>query len=123
MTSSERPTETANGRLAHAARLAPSKVLNPDSLRLHGGVTRDAPVLVVLAAGLADEAKVMVEKAIAHVKTVGAEQVGLQHAVAAPRVGPDPLLDPGDHNEWPLEALGAVSSQDTYASSPGRRLA
>jgi hypothetical protein len=37
--------------LKAAARPAAKKILNPPSLALHGGVTGDAPVLVILAAG------------------------------------------------------------------------
>jgi hypothetical protein len=37
--------------LKEAVQPAPEKLLNPESLEFHGGVTADAPVLVVLAAG------------------------------------------------------------------------
>ena len=38
-------------RLKDAARPAPSKILNPESLALYDGVATGAPVLVILAAG------------------------------------------------------------------------
>jgi hypothetical protein len=49
------PTQPAaprsTGRLADAVRVGPEKVLNPESVGLHGGVRTEAPVLVILAAG------------------------------------------------------------------------
>ena len=56
-------------------------------------------------------------------ETVAAEQVGLEHGVAAPRIGPDPLLDTSHDDERPFEAFGAVSGEDTYASASGGRFA
>jgi len=44
------PPPTAR-TLAGAVRLGPDKLLNPSSLSLYGGITPDAPVLVLLAAG------------------------------------------------------------------------
>ena len=42
---------TTSPQLGNAAKLSSEKILNPGSLNLYGGITADAPVLVVLAAG------------------------------------------------------------------------
>jgi len=49
MTTPQRPQAVRS--LSEAARLSKDKIINPDSLSLYGGITAEAPVLVVLAAG------------------------------------------------------------------------
>jgi GTP:adenosylcobinamide-phosphate guanylyltransferase len=51
MTRQERPETTIGSSLKEAASLSPEKLLNPEALTKYGGITADAPVLVVLSAG------------------------------------------------------------------------
>jgi hypothetical protein len=48
---SETLPSTTVDRLRSVARLASEKILNPESLAFHGGISTDAPILVMLAAG------------------------------------------------------------------------
>lgn len=52
-------------------------------------------------------------------ESVAADPVGLQEGAPAAQVGPDALLDPGDDDEPPLQALGAVSGHQTYGVRAG----
>ncbi|SCF98936.1 hypothetical protein GA0115255_1146817, partial [Streptomyces sp. Ncost-T6T-2b] len=50
---------------------------------------------------------------------VAADPVRLQEGPPAAQVGPDALLDPGDHDEPPLQALGSVGGHQAYGVGAG----